>query len=56
MRGVVYYRKQSRKIDMRTATIVKKGKGLLLKLCIEYVMKLCESGMRSVGRLCYGEL
>ena len=41
---------------MRTATIVTRREDLLLKLCIEYVMKLCESGMCSVGHLCYGEL
>ena len=41
---------------MRTATIVTRREELLLKLCIEYIMKLCECGMCSVGRVCYGKL
>ena len=40
---------------MSTSTIVKTREGLMLEICIEYVMKLCERGMSSVGRLCYGE-
>ena len=40
---------------MSTLTIGKRREDLMLIMCIEYVLKMCESGMYSVGRSRYGE-
>ena len=50
---MVYARKEIKTIDMSTATIVTKREYLVLKICIKYVMKFCESDICSVGRLCH---
>ena len=48
---MVYGRKQSKKIDMSKASIVKRRDDVLLKICIEHVMQFCESVICSV--LCW---
>ena len=53
---MVYRRRQSQKIRMRTANIVQRREELMLKLYIEYVLKLCESVMCLDGHLSYGEI